>query len=497
MRGRRGAVAGSRLAGSLFAAFAAFAPFAAFAAPVQAGAARILYFEPFNVTTDASLAGSCKTVVGKTSTSTVRKVHLNAYGRRFELVLEKNTRLSGALPSSTDDGPSLSLYKGALENVPHSWVRMSAKGQSVRGMIWDGSELYIVESAALVRDSLAAPGVPAADGSIIFKLSDTQIEPGTAVCATDGKAPNANGANAYKSLLGELKSSAVISQAIGANLRLQISALGDSKLLEQYGSDQQARDEILLRLNNVDGIYSSQLGVEIQVPTLDVSSDVNSDGVSATTNPDSLLEELAALREQTPQLYSRGLTHLFTGRDLDSNTVGIAYRDTLCHKKYGAGLTEVNGRGSWLESLIAAHEIGHNFGAVHDGEAPKHVGDDNCQTTPPGQFIMSPSVSQAINNFSQCSLDMMIPRMQAASCITLLPPADLSVPADLGTLHQPMTQPFDWELPITNIGGSNALAAHVELLVPPVVIVDDAYVPGGTACRDKRCRQCCHRGRDR
>ncbi|HEY4367863.1 MAG TPA: M12 family metallo-peptidase [Steroidobacteraceae bacterium] len=470
MRGGRGKVAGVVSALGLCIALAALTPVAASAAAVHANSVRILYYEPFELSLESAAPGK-----SKPNTGTISKAHLNAYGRRFDLALEKNTRLTAALPASTGDGPTLTLYQGTLENIPGSWVRMSAKGSVVRGMIWDGIELYVVESAAVVRDSMVPPLQVAADGgSVVFKLSDTLIEPGTAVCATnDHDNAVGNGATAYKSLLNELKSSAVISQAIGASRRLQISALGDSLLRQQYASDQEARDEILLRLNNVDGIYTAQLGVEIQVPTLNVSNDVATDGLSATTVPADLLQELSQLRKQSPELRARGLTHLFTGRNLDGNTVGIAYRDTLCRQDFGAGLTEVENRGSWLESLIAAHEIGHNFGAVHDGE-------DDCASTPQGQFIMSPSVNQGISNFSQCSLNMMQARAQAASCITTLPPANLSIAADLGTLHQPLTRTFDWELPITNSGGSNAVNARVELLVPPVVIVDDAFVAGGS-----------------
>lgn len=463
-----GATAGLMPALGVFFALAASVPVDAAGAPVQTGSVRILSYEPFSLTAEPARPGARKANAG-----TVRKLHLNAYGRRFALVLEKNTRLAAA-PRTGDAGPALMLYQGVLENVAGSWVRLSAKGQVVRGMIWDGIELYVIETAASVRDSMVPPLRVAEDSTVVFKLSDTQIEPGTAVCATDKSATApGSGASAYKSLISELKSSAVIAQATGATRRLEISAVADSLLRGQYASDTETRDEILLRLNNVDGIYTSQLGVEIQVPTLNISDDPATDGVSATTEPQTLLQELGTLRKQSPELSSRGLTHLFTGRNLDSNTVGIAYRDTLCRQQFGAGLTEMNERGSWLESLIAAHEIGHNFGAVHDGE-------EDCASTLSGQFIMSPSVNQSVSRFSQCSLDMMQARAQAAACITALPPADLSIPADLGTLHQAVSTPFDYELFVSNVGGSTALGGRVELLVPPVVAIDDAYVTGGT-----------------
>src|SRR5690606_10710503 len=121
--------------------------------------------------------------------------------------------------------------------------------------------------------------------------------------------------------------------------RIELSAIGDSFYRQGHTSDQSARDQILLRLNNVDGIFSSQVGVAIQVPTV-VIEDSSSSSLSSSTSSGALLEELGILRKNSPELRSRGLTHLFTGRDLDGDTVGIAYIDSLCDAQFGVGLTQ-------------------------------------------------------------------------------------------------------------------------------------------------------------
>lgn len=464
---------------SLCAAFAALTASRAQSAALEAdstrqtGPIRVLSYEPFKPLVEQTPPGA-----RKASNGSVNRLRFDAYGRRFSLTLEKNSRLSQALaPSaqSSQDGPALSLYQGTIENIPGSWVRMSAKGQTIRGMIWDGRDLYVVDLAEALRDSLVAPLSVDAASSVIFRLADTQVEPGASFCGADsdsGGVGARSGKSAYTSLLNELKGSPVIMQAAGASVRLQLAALGDPLFRARFASEQQARDEILLRLNNVDGIFSSQLGVEIQVPTLKIL-DPATNTLSATTVPGTLLSELGMLRRNSPELHSRGLTHLFTGRNLDGDTVGIAYTDTLCRQQYGVGLTEVNNRSSWIESLIAAHEIGHNFGAAHDGEG-------QCAGTPQNEYVMSPAVGQNASTFSQCSLNAMLPRVQSAQCITALPPADLSVASDLGTLTRAVARPFAWELLVTNSGGSSAIDARATLLVPPVVIVDEAWIAGGT-----------------
>lgn len=428
----------------------------AVAAAGASGSVRILAHERFQPIADTSSQGA-----RKTDTGSVTRLKFDAFGRSFHLALEKNSRL--ATMAAADTGPALSLYRGTIDSVAGSWVRLSARGQAIRGLIWDGRDLYIVDSPE------AAGDVTSADDSIIFRLADTQIEPGASFCGTQ----SGSGKAAYSSLINELKSSPVIMRAIGASLRLELSIVGDSLLRTRYTSEQRARDEILTRLNNVDGIYSSQLGVELQASSMDIDGAI-AQQLSATTDAGDLVADLTRLRSQTPALRARGLTHLFTGRDLDGTTVGMGYTDALCSTRYGAALTQVSGS-SGIDSLVTAHEIGHNFGAVHDGEADKQ-----CAGTPANQYIMSPSVNMGATTFSECSLHTIQPRIQSASCLLPMAPPDLSVPADLGTTTAATDRQFQWPLLITNIGASTAQRSHVMLLVPPVITIDDAWVAGGT-----------------
>ncbi len=153
------------------------------------------------------------------------------------------------------------------------------------------------------------------------------IDQGATACATESSPIKAS--DAFAALATELKSATVVMQASGATRRLDVSALGDARFRERYDSEQDARDAILTRLNNVDGIFSAQLSIEIRVGTLSVP-DAAGDQLSAATSPNTLLRELADLRRRSPELNSQGLTHLFTDRDLDGSTIGIAYLDSLC-----------------------------------------------------------------------------------------------------------------------------------------------------------------------
>jgi len=458
-----GATADRQSAARVCAAVASFA----LAGPCLAAAdipgnARILYFEPFVTTIDPRPALSEKR-------SNARMLKFDAYGRRFELALEPNATLEPARA-----GSNVQLYRGELTGIAGSWARVATSGSDVHGLIWDGSQLYVIEPSEAVRDSLVPPLDVASTKTVLFRLADTIVDSGAAMCATQD-APITTGRDSYDALkreLNALKGGPAVMQALSAALRLEISAIGDGQFRAQFTSDAQAIDQMLLRLNNVDGIFASELGIQIQVPTARVY-DTATDPLPTTTAPNDLLRRLASLRLGSPELKARGLTHLFTGRDLDGATVGIGYIDSLCNAEFGAALTEIRGRGAWLESLISAHEIGHNFGAVHDGE-------DACSAVPQNQFLMSPTVYASNATFSSCSLGMMTSRVASASCITTLPPADLSIAADLGTVREGVGRAFEWELPVTNVGGRTMQNARIEVLVPATLTVVDAWIPGGT-----------------
>jgi hypothetical protein len=428
---------------------------------------RILRFEPVRAVTPDRDA-----VLRKAGPGQLRQLKFDAYGRRFDLSLDANTPLIEQLDAKTRTS-GLQLYRGHLDNVAGSWVRLATKGTTLQGMFWDGADLYVIEPAAQVRGELAQPLDETAAETIIFRLADVVIDADEAACAAEPRGGVAKASKQFESLVAELKGAPAVMRAVGARLRLQMSAMGDASFLQRYASEADARDAILVRLNNVDGVFSAQLGVEIQVPAVFVNAPP-SDPLSNASSPNALLQELASLRKRSPRLNQYGLTHLFTGRDLNGETVGIAYLNRLCHTEYGVGLTEVRSQAAWRDSLIAAHEIGHNFGANHDGDDA-----GSCPSTPTGMYLMSSTVS-GNDRFSQCSLDVMRPRAQAAACIVDLPDADLSVPADLGVKRIAVAKPLEWRLDVANVGGVAAERVRAEILVPPVVNIDDAYVTGGS-----------------
>ena len=208
------------------------------------------------------------------------------------------------------------------------------------GLIWDGEEMLAIEALSAER------GGPAS--ASIYRLKDTYVEPGSMSCGA--AAMKTSLATALATVTGELD--AVMAQAVGAIDELKIGIVSDFEFTRLHGDN--VDSEIVARMNNVDGIFSEQLGVQITVDFVEVFTEADDPFTSSV--PEDLLVELSAYRFASQDQRSRGLTFLFTGRDLEGRITGIAYQDVLCETRYGAGLARQPGivgqALAWLQMLF-------------------------------------------------------------------------------------------------------------------------------------------------
>lgn len=373
------------------------------------------------------------------------RVGFSANGRDYPLHLDLNPRLEAWSSGHWHQ------YTGVIEGNGRSWVRVAVAGDAIRGVVYDGEQLLAIE--------------PAEQGQLtVYRVPDLRFEAPLSFAGDTLPAPQ-------RKLAGATAATPRV-QALTAERKLEISVVGDASFRARYDSVDAARDAILTRLNIVDGIFSSQVGTAIEVTSFNIADDI-SNTLDATTDGALLLDSLGRLREQTTALQARGLTHLFTGRDLDGGSVGIAYDSTLCRTRYSASLTQAHSSAT-VDGLISAHEIGHVFGAPHDGEG-------QCASTPQNQYIMSPVLNAQANSFSQCSLEAMAPLASSATCLEPLGPQDLALPESLGT-HDALTgADYDWSITVTNQGDRTATGARVTVQFTPALDLVSATA-GGNPC---------------
>jgi len=381
----------------------------------------------------------------------VAAMRFNALGRQYDLKLAPNHSVLN-LAARAQLGGNIEIYRGHIESAPNSWVRLVFVGGVPRGMFSDGETLFAIETDA------TAPDKP-----YIFRLDDLKIASGAFSCASSGagtREPKTAG-DLFRAVAADFE--AMAAEGPGAISNLDVSIIADAAFTN---ANSNTEAEMITRMNNVDGIFSSQLGVQLTVSHTDIFTSAN-DPFSSETEGGDLLDEVADFRFAAPSAQRGGLTHLFTGKnitstdpdtgDVSTSTVGIAYTGALCSRRFGVGLTEARSSAT-SDSLIIAHEIGHNFGAPHDGTSGSA-----CESTAQN-FLMAPRLNNS-DQFSACSIQQMTAQVAAASCVSTLASEDVAIngnpPGDI-LLGDNATITFN----VDSAGSGDATGVSLDVNIP-------------------------------
>jgi hypothetical protein len=142
---------------------------------------------------------------------------------------------------------------------------------------------------------------------------------------------------------------------------LEVGAEADYAFFRKFGT--QTRNYIRSTLRAADTLYTSELGIRIKLTSLRVTNQGSLQTSTATAE-----NVLETFRRQSRKLrVPTDVRHLFTGKRLDDYTIGLAYVGTACmeEERFNVGISGAVNRA--LQPVLAAHEMGHNLSAVHDG----------------------------------------------------------------------------------------------------------------------------------
>ncbi|MDQ2642035.1 MAG: M12 family metallo-peptidase [Pseudomonadota bacterium] len=327
-------------------------------------------------------------------------IRFQGQGRTHELRLQPNPSL-GELQQRV--AGRAQAYRGKVGNIADSWAALTRIGERWTGIWYDGGDFYGVDSAGALADASEQAAAMDPRQVLVYRLRDAMWE--TPALENDTLPPPQNGAQLVRGMQNGLTA-----LRFGEPARLSVAVVGDVLLARQDGDALETN--LLARLNLIDGLFSSQLGVHIEAASVTLFTRHADEPFGRTTEASDLLEEIADWRATDTTQRAAGLTHVFTGRNLSGRTVGMAYINALCSRRYSTSLSQATASTTFA-ALIAAHEIGHVFGAPHDGETGSA-----CATTPT-DFLMAPRINGS-QQFSQCSLEQVAPRIEAAACLSPL-----------------------------------------------------------------------------
>ena len=365
-----------------------------------------------------SAASAADAAVGTVGANTL-ELSFSTLGREFDLKLEAHDPFApGASVHWVDDTGVVEepadrgvYFRGRVEGDPDSWVRLTLRGGALAGVVTTSDEMYFLEPAARFF------GAGAASETLAYRLSDVDtsaLETGCGARQLDSFQRPRKGPRMI--LRDTLEAAGGVAAATSLK-RAQIGLIADYEYFNKPIHGASSAADMLEILNNVDGIYQSELGVTVQAgPTVVFTT--SDDPFTAATMLD-LLDQVGHWKDANDDspgqpMWGSDLAHLFTGRDLSGGVIGIAYIGSLCDSFAGVGVDEDFTPTASLLTLLLAHEMGHNFGAPHDNEQnpPSACGSE------PGIYIMNPSLSPSLQQkFSPCSKSQIAPKVTAAGCL--------------------------------------------------------------------------------
>lgn len=143
----------------------------------------------------------------------------------------------------------------------------------------------------------------------------------------------------------------------------QIAIEADIQFYQLNGSNvTTTQNDITSVMNQVEFIYDRDCDIQYSITTILVTTVP----VYTTNNAGSLLSQFAGQWNSVHAGIQRDLAHLFTGRNLDSSTIGIAQLSSVCNIGSAYGLSQSRFTTNFNSRVgLTCHEIGHGWSAQH------------------------------------------------------------------------------------------------------------------------------------
>ncbi len=190
-------------------------------------------------------------------------------------------------------------------------------------------------------------------------------------------------------------------------LEVEIAIASDELMFNKYGSGAAVEAQETAVLNNVQTNYDDEFNDELQFFISEFFTVTTSGGDPWTnsTSAGALLGSFRSWGNSGGFAFPYDVAGLWTNRNFNGGTVGIAYLNGICNNSRYHCLQDFTSNSNLLR-VLWSHELGHNFSATHDA--------------PGSGTIMAPSVNNT-NTWSGQSLSQINGYYPTRNCLTTCP----------------------------------------------------------------------------
>ena len=158
--------------------------------------------------------------------------------------------------------------------------------------------------------------------------------------------------------------------------QVDIAIASDFLMFQDYGTVADVENHNLGVLNNVQGNYTGEFANDFlfNISTHFIVSTSASDPWTTSTAASTLLNDFLSWGNNNGfGNTDYDIAELWTDRDLDASTVGLAYVGVVCHFSHRYHILQDFTNNANFLRVMTAHEIGHNFDCSHDASNSPNI----------------------------------------------------------------------------------------------------------------------------
>ena len=254
-------------------------------------------------------------------------------------------------------------FKGVVANVPDSQARFTIEGDRIEGLILKDGQRYHLEPARRFSTSADLRYF------VFYRTSDVIHDMPDACGVSLSEQVNA----ASRHIEARIQTSTSLLRVI------ELATEADYEYVSALGGPANAINDILSIMNQVEGVYETELGLTFQI-VFQNAWETAADPYSTTSDSIQLLSEFTNYWNANFPSVGRDIAHMWTGKNM-GGVLGRAHQSVACTiPSLSYGLSRLDDRLP-LKYNTPAHEIAHNLGATHADGVPECIGSIMRPTT--------------------------------------------------------------------------------------------------------------------